>query len=1480
MSGGRSKRRKTTGAAAAEGGSSVSEKPVSPSRTSGDGLMAAPSVAPGLDLYAQARKALTERCPFDSEETAPRFGTLPSALAVNFHKKSDGRRKHRKVQEGAEGKSVGPGRPPPAFSVWEKTEEYFRPITLDDIDLLFTRLPPDSCFYLPGSENLVEEVVKGESVLDETAPGEVFVASSSVVIEEGLENVGPETVQPMHVDEVVGCSTSFPAEDPETDDQKSLNWILGCKQRFLLTSGQISRKKKLFGKDAGLEPLLLLPRTEAAEDGAPPCDFCCSGLSDMKSNVLLVCDSCKVSVHQKCYGVHEVPDGGWLCSWCKYLEAVGREMERNLDEDSSFRPCLLCPQTSGALKPVVGNFKGSEESKFVHLFCSLWTPGMYVENVGVMEPVIQNLQEPQRRLTCNLCKIKHGISVRCSHEKCRTALHPICARAAKYQMEIWGKFGHDNVELRVFCLKHSSLHNIDSTASAELPSRISKDEMVQNLLPASVPIRRLPKIKITSKSKDNSMVRDGNFGSLSDEGMNSDANLNKQMLVLELGTSGGDAQSNKTQGVVVPDNENVLRSTSDVITVLRKIIDRRKISIGDVALELGVSLASLESSMMGEGASLPSELRLKIIQWLQNFAHVQPPTCHLKSRNGDVISSSSLIARVSRPSASTFNGRIDQDSSEFREVADIPLVKSQPSCSNKNNSHDLMHDSTFYSSGDAFDQDNSNLKFVNEVGVPSDCINAMVTDNDGIVSGNIEDHHLTELNVADMTSENVTGFLNSAVCEELLYEDKDNLGGGDLEGVSNSSLLDVENNQLFDASISEPKTDMLERPDFVTSLVDNLNNKDIGLPSRSYIQPFILKKLGELQNQWSLHQKQRNMEAYSNDKLSITDTKTIDSCLCNAAKMDKLENWTNCAILDQLEKAKNMKILDASPTDEVEGELLYLQKCLLDRVTSIKHSCEELIYRITNHLPQELDAFRKKRWDMVLIDQYLCEVKEAKKRGRKERRHTEAQAVLAAATAAAAASRTSVLRKDAIDGISSSQQNPLKNTSAARRVTIHSPVPRPKETVSRSFVTKASSDKHSGEFKFPDFAKENALFCDVCWRTETIVNRIFVCSSCKVAVHLDCYRRLKDPTGPWRCELCEDSSFQCTSPKNLQLGHSEKTYSKALCSLCGGSSGAFRKSIDGEWVHAFCAEWLLESTYKRGQLNLVGGMETISKDKDMNTCCICHNSLGLCLKCSYGHCQSKFHPSCARNAGLFLNIKASGGRLQHKAYCEKHSLEQREKADSQHGADELRSIKQVRVDLEKLRLLCERVIKREKLKRDVVVYSHGILASRRDCVAFSAMVHSSLTPGISSESATTSIDNPSYSGAVQRSDDITINSTVHGRNISRLQIDVDRKTDDSSMSQLPNKRKMANRITISGKQLPQRPPARVSNIAGCGEMKSKDRKGMKSLEKEMVMTSYQASLQNQRLPKGFVYVPVGSLQKDASATAHDSESCELPEPGG
>jgi len=38
------------------------------------------------------------------------------------------------------------------------------------------------------------------------------------------------------------------------------------------------------------------------------------------------------------------------------------------------------------------------------------------------------------------------------------------------------------------------------------------------------------------------------------------------------------------------------------------------------------------------------------------------------------------------------------------------------------------------------------------------------------------------------------------------------------------------------------------------------------------------------------------------------------------------------------------------------------------------------------------------------------------------------------------------------------------------------------------------------------------------------------------------------------------------------LWEKEKPCFVAECELCGGTAGAFRKSNDGQWVHAFCAE--------------------------------------------------------------------------------------------------------------------------------------------------------------------------------------------------------------------------------------------------------------------------------------------------------------------
>ena len=77
---------------------------------------------------------------------------------------------------------------------------------------------------------------------------------------------------------------------------------------------------------------------------------------------------------------------------------------------------------------------------------------------------------------------------------------------------------------------------------------------------------------------------------------------------------------------------------------------------------------------------------------------------------------------------------------------------------------------------------------------------------------------------------------------------------------------------------------------------------------------------------------------------------------------------------------------------------------------------DNLVFRVAKRLPQEVEAAQTQRWDAVLVNQYLYQLREAKKQGHKERRHKEAQAVLAAATAAAAASsRISSLRKDGLE---------------------------------------------------------------------------------------------------------------------------------------------------------------------------------------------------------------------------------------------------------------------------------------------------------------------------------------------------------------------------------------------------------------------------------------------------------------------------------
>ncbi|TKY74324.1 Jade-1 protein [Spatholobus suberectus] len=1076
-------------------------------------------------------------------------------------------------------------------------------------------------------------------------------------------------------------------------------------------------------------------------------------------------------------------------------------------------PCVLCPKKGGALKPVNSSMEGAGSVPFVHLFCSLWMPEVYVDDLKKMEPVMNvgEIKETRKKLVCSVCKVKCGSCVRCSHGSCRTSFHPICAREARHRMEVWAKYGNDNVELRAFCLKHS-----------DLPEKFSE----ANGLPVTLPVSGEHNLK---DCRNGGLASDSSLDKLNHNDEPPDGGLSDcRLSVHDMLGCGAVPQQNV--GVVGRANENV--DASDPLSfalVLKKLIDRGKVDVKDVALEIGISPDTLTANT--NEAYMAPDVRHKIFNWLK--AHVYTSTFQ-----------KGLKVKF-KPANASKNDNGATDGFDTLPISDLGLldpvaVKSVPPRRRTISNIRILKDNKMMCSSEGVTGEN---------GMPVDMCRVGQSGCDNPTSSN-------EASIPNATEMNLTK------SEDIFHEVQGNadkhykscLSGCVSEDKSTACLQNasmLSDQHCLVHSAAEPPDSGFIKKDAISS----------------YIHPYINKKLLQICD-----------GVPSEDIICLSDegnSSLVESFGASGCSSSQNQNLTCIDIskpdevnMEQLARARKMGLLEFSPQDELEGELVYFQYRLLQNAVAKKRHMDNLIYSVAKSLPHEIDKAHQQRWDDVTVNQYLRDLREAKKQGRKEKKHKEAQAVLAAATAAAAASTRVSFRKDALDG-SMQQENLLKlDALNGRTGACSQPMPRAKETLSRVAVTRTSSEKYS-DFCIPisDFSKEQCKSCDICRRSETMLNPILVCSGCKVSVHLDCYRSVRETTGPWYCELCEDLSTRSSGASAINFW--EKPCIVAECALCGGTTGAFRKSSDGQWVHAFCAEWVFESTFKRGQIDAVEGMETVPKGVDI--CCICHRKHGVCMKCCYGHCQTTFHPLCARSAGLYMNVRTAGGKAQHKAYCEKHSLEQKAKAETQkHGIEELKSIRQIRVELERLRLLCERIVKREKIKRELVLCSHDILAFKRDHVARSVLVHSPfILPDGSSESATTSLKGNtegyrSCSEPLQRSDDVTVDSSVSDKHRVRVAISMDtdpKLDDDCSTSQSRYNHKIPERTEFSGKKIPHRAAA-SRNISDEGGWRSKSRKHAETFGKELVMTSDEASMKNSMLPKGYAYVPADCLSND------------------
>ncbi|KAH9315362.1 hypothetical protein KI387_023989, partial [Taxus chinensis] len=707
-------------------------------------------------------------------------------------------------------------------------------------------------------------------------------------------------------------------------------------------------------------------------------------------------------------------------------------------------------------------------------------------------------------------------------------------------------------------------------------------------------------------------------------------------------------------------------------------------------------------------------------------------------------------------------------------------------------------------------------------------------------------------------------------------------------------------------------------------------NADIEYAKKStdyYVHPYIHGRLLEFQHGLGLRKGDERMKHDDQPESNAGAEKCCSRGTRNTEdEMDGSSTMSNIASIpkDSQRKhallARNRGVSNLAPEDELESEILFLQSSLLEYAWMNHKRSEDLLFRVITNLSKDQQALRNQKADKVLVNEYLRREREAKKQGRKERRHKEAQAILAAATAAAAASpRLGSSRKegsgDAVEEhglrqfsflsrplqpeewstrpsfstaptMKVSQQKYLKGNGAAGRTGSSSQTMlRAKETLSRPIVGKVSPENQFYTYHLPaGLPQDESRLCDICRLQEsTRANKIYICRHCKVAVHQDCYGLSTVHSSEWYCQPCEELNWKYQGMRIPSVVSRGRPGCDFECALCGGLSGAFKRTTKGQWVHVFCAEWILENTFRKGQIEPIVGLELLSRERPVAVCSICRRQQGVCLKCNFGHCHTFFHPLCARDAGFYMSVVAHGGKVQHKAYCEKHSSEQKLKVESRKygGAEELKIIKQMRVELERIRLICERTVRREKLKREVLHCSHNILASKRDCVAFSAVFRSSfLPPDVSSHvdiahvSMGTSFrgimdgskarkENSTekhrsdvyalYTGSNQARDDFPGQSAINHSTIISDDIFRGRNSGDSSVS-----------VGESGFS---RKPLTHSGHSGASDDREdtqrrpkKSRKIAETLQREMMMTPTEASMQNKRLPKGYAYVPLLDLQ--------------------